>query len=94
VPVFALIPAYSRSESRNYLDFLRVRSGFEPEGRGFERLGRRRWHLDYLESQVPAGGFIFDDLTVADLALASPFVDAAFVRYTIDAALRPKVSRS
>ena len=38
VPVFPLIPAYSRSESRNYLDFLRVRSGFEPEGRGFESL--------------------------------------------------------
>jgi len=34
VPVFPLIPAYSRSEFRNYLDFLRVRSGFEPEGRG------------------------------------------------------------
>ena len=30
VPVFPLIPAYSRSESRNYLDFLRLRSGFEP----------------------------------------------------------------
>ena len=38
VPVFPLIPAYSRSESRNYLDFLEVRSGFEPEGRGFESL--------------------------------------------------------
>lgn len=34
VPVFPLIPAYSRSESRNYLDFLRLRSGFEPEGQG------------------------------------------------------------
>jgi hypothetical protein len=35
---FPLVPAYSRAESRHYLDFLKVRSGFEPEGRGFESL--------------------------------------------------------
>jgi len=28
--VFPLIPAYSRSESRSDLDFLDLRSGFEP----------------------------------------------------------------
>lgn len=48
--------------------------------------------LDYLESQVPAEGFIFGDLTVADLALASPFVNAGYAQYTIDAAQWPKVS--
>jgi len=48
--------------------------------------------LDYVEGQVPADGFIFGDLTVADLALASPFVNAGYARYTIDAARWPKVS--
>jgi len=48
--------------------------------------------LDYVESQVPADGFIFGDLTVADLALASPFVNAGYAQYTIDAARWPKVS--
>jgi glutathione S-transferase len=48
--------------------------------------------LDYLESQVPAEGFIFGDLTVADLALASPFVNAGYAQYTIDAAKWPKFS--
>lgn len=48
--------------------------------------------LDYLESQVPAAGFLFGDLTVADLALASPFVNAGYAQYTIDAAKWPKIS--
>lgn len=48
--------------------------------------------LDYLESQVPSEGFIFGDLTVADLALASPFVNAGYAQYTIDAEKWPKVS--
>lgn len=48
--------------------------------------------LDYIESQVPADGFIFGELTVADLALASPFVNAGYARYTIDAATWPKAS--
>jgi glutathione S-transferase len=48
--------------------------------------------LDYLEGEVPAEGFIFGDLTVADLALASPFVNAGYAQYTIDAAKWPKLS--
>ncbi len=48
--------------------------------------------LDYLESQVPAEGFIFGSLTVADLSLASPFVNAGYAQYTIDAAKWPKFS--
>ncbi len=48
--------------------------------------------LDYLESQVPAEGFIFGDLTVADLALASPFVNAGYAQFSIDAAKWPKVA--
>ena len=48
--------------------------------------------LDYLEGQVPAEDYIFGDLTVADLALASPFVNAGYAQYTIDAATWPKFS--
>ena len=48
--------------------------------------------LDYLEGQVPAEGFIFGDLTVADLALASPFVNAGYAQYTVEAAKWPKFS--
>lgn len=48
--------------------------------------------LEYLEGQVPAEGFLFGDLTVADVALASPFVNAGYAQYTIDAQKWPKVS--
>lgn len=48
--------------------------------------------LDYLEGQVPADGFIFADLTVADLALASPFVNAGYAQYTIDDSRWPKMA--
>lgn len=48
--------------------------------------------LDYLEGQVPAERFLFGDLTVADLALASPFVNAGYAQYTVDAAKWPKFS--
>ena len=48
--------------------------------------------LDYLEGQAPAQGFLFGDLTVADVALASPFVNAGYAQYTIDAAKWPKFS--
>lgn len=46
--------------------------------------------LDYLEGELPEAGFLFGDLGVADLALAAPFRNAAFVRFTIDAARWPK----
>ncbi len=48
--------------------------------------------LDYIEGEVPAEDFIFGDLTVADLALASPFVNAGYAQYQIDAARWPKMS--
>lgn len=48
--------------------------------------------LDYLESQVPPEGYIFGDLTVADLAVASPFVNAGYAEYTIDTQKWPKLS--
>jgi glutathione S-transferase len=40
--------------------------------------------LDYLEGEVPADGFLFGEFGVADLALASPFVNAGYAGYTID----------
>jgi len=48
--------------------------------------------LDYVEGEVPADGFVFGDLTVADLALASPFVNAGYAGYTIDAGKWPRAS--
>lgn len=46
--------------------------------------------LDYVESQVPAEGFLFGDFTMADLALVSPFVNAGYAGYDIDPARWPK----
>ena len=39
--------------------------------------------LDYLEGQVPEAGFLFGDLTVADVALGAPFRNAQLVRYAV-----------
>ncbi len=46
--------------------------------------------LDYIETQVPEEGFLFGDFTMADLALVSPLVNAAYAGYDIDAARWPK----
>jgi glutathione S-transferase len=46
--------------------------------------------LDYLEAQVPAQGFIFGPFMMADLSLMSPFVNAAYAGYEVDAARWPK----
>ena len=48
--------------------------------------------LTYLEGEVPSDGFLFGDLTVADLALASPLVNAGYAGYTVDAGTWPKFS--
>jgi len=45
--------------------------------------------LDYLETQVPAEGTLFGDLSVADVAIACFFRNAAFARFSIDAARWP-----
>jgi glutathione S-transferase len=41
--------------------------------------------LDYLESQVPVDGFVFGDFTLADLSIASPFFNASYAGYDVDA---------
>lgn len=45
--------------------------------------------LDYLETQLPAEGFIFGAPSIADISIACYFRTAAFVRYAIDTARWP-----
>jgi glutathione S-transferase len=40
--------------------------------------------LDYLESQLPVGGFLFGALTIADISVATFFRNAAFARHRVD----------
>ncbi|MCB1703830.1 MAG: glutathione S-transferase family protein [Halioglobus sp.] len=49
--------------------------------------------LDYLESQVPEEGFIFGEFMMADMSLMSPFVNAAYAGYHVDAQQWPHFSR-
>ena len=49
--------------------------------------------LDYLEGQIPASGFLVEDrITLADIAVASPFVNLAHVGCPIDPARWPKTA--
>ena len=49
--------------------------------------------LDYLESVIPASGFLVDDrLTLADLAVASPFVNLSHCGIEVAAADHPKIA--
>jgi len=49
--------------------------------------------LDYLESQLPTEGFLLGDISIADIAIASFFRNAAFARYSVDGSRWPKVKR-
>lgn len=48
--------------------------------------------LDYLEMELPADGFLFGDLTAADISIASFFRTAEFAGYKIDARHWPKTA--
>lgn len=48
--------------------------------------------LDYLEAQLPADGFLFGELSVADIAIACPFRNAGFARFTIAASRWPRAA--
>ena len=48
--------------------------------------------MDYLETQVPASGFLFDALSLADIALCCPFRNAAIARFKPDATRWPKTA--
>ena len=48
--------------------------------------------LDYLEGELPAEGFLFGAISIADISLAAFFRNAAFARYAIDAGRWPKTA--
>jgi len=45
--------------------------------------------LDYLETQLPQKGFLFDALSIADISIAAFFRNAVFARFRIDAGRWP-----
>ena len=50
--------------------------------------------LGYLEGVVPDGGFLVGDaLTLADIAVASPFVNLAHLGVVVDAGRHPRLTR-
>ncbi len=49
--------------------------------------------LDYLEGELPDEGYLFGALGLADIAIASFFVNAGYVGYRIDGERWPKVAR-
>jgi glutathione S-transferase len=49
--------------------------------------------LDYLESQLPAEGFLFGTLGIADVSIAVVLRNAAFARYKVDATRWPVTAR-
>ena len=48
--------------------------------------------LDYLEGQIPTEGFIFGDFIMADLSIASPFINAAYAGYEVDGSRWPNLA--
>jgi glutathione S-transferase len=48
--------------------------------------------LDYLESELPAEGFLFGAVSIADISIACIFRNAACARFSVDAARWPKTA--
>jgi len=49
--------------------------------------------IDYIENVMPASGYLVDDrLTLADLAVASPFVNFGHVGVAVDGAAHPRTA--
>ncbi len=48
--------------------------------------------LDYLETQVPGAAWLFGEISVADIAIASFFRNAAFAGFEIDATSWPRTA--
>ena len=48
--------------------------------------------LDYLESQLPASGFLFGDIGIADVAICSPLISGGYAGYNVDASAYPKTA--
>ncbi|MFL6733799.1 MAG: glutathione S-transferase family protein [Sphingomicrobium sp.] len=49
--------------------------------------------LDYLERQLPASGFLFGEIGVADISIATFFRSAAYADFTVDEERWPRVAR-
>jgi glutathione S-transferase len=49
--------------------------------------------LDYLESQLPADGFLFGSIGIADISIAVFLRNAAFARFQVDPARWPATAR-
>ena len=48
--------------------------------------------LDYLEGELPGQGFLFGDIGLADIAIASFFRNAAYADFTVDSGRWPKTA--
>jgi len=48
--------------------------------------------LDYLEAELPAEGFLFGALGIADISIASFFRNAGFARFRVDATRWPRTA--
>ena len=48
--------------------------------------------LDYLEGELPAAGFLFGDIGLADVALASFFQNATYARFSVDSRRWPRTA--
>ncbi|MCP4409381.1 MAG: glutathione S-transferase family protein, partial [Gammaproteobacteria bacterium] len=48
--------------------------------------------FDYVESQLPTEGFIFGEMGVADIAVATAIINATYTDFEVDAGCWPKVS--
>jgi len=48
--------------------------------------------LEYLESQLPLNGYLFEGLSIADISIASFFRNATFARYALDASQWPRTA--
>ncbi len=47
---------------------------------------------DYLEGQLPADGFLFGDLGIADISIVGPFINAEHAGYSVDSGRWPKLA--
>jgi glutathione S-transferase len=48
--------------------------------------------LDYLETQLPSSGFLFGEIGLADISVASFFRNAEYAAFTVDAERWPRVA--
>lgn len=48
--------------------------------------------LDYLEGELPAAGFLFGEIGLADIAIASFFINAGYADFEVDAARWPRTA--